>query len=58
MLIIYALLQGITGQVKLDDNADRDPNYWLWMFNPEVETFQFWTAIEMTREDGEVVKKG
>lgn len=37
MLIGVAMTTGVTGHVLMNDNADREPNYWLWQVNPEMQ---------------------
>ena len=45
---------GMSGEVVLDDNADREPDYWLWHFGEDMEQFEHWTDINMTDPPGEV----
>ena len=44
----------MTGDVLMDKDSDREPDYWLWQFGPTVDTFVHWTDIKMTNPSGQV----
>ena len=41
---------GIMGDIVIDDNGDREPNYWLWHLTPAMNDFEYWTDIKMTNK--------
>ena len=45
---------GITGTVLLDDNADREPNYWVWSYGPKDDELTPWMDVLMTRPPDQV----
>ena len=45
---------GITGLVQMDDNADRQPDFWLWYNGPDVEAMTPFMELVMTNPEGEV----
>ena len=47
---------GASGHVVLDENADRDPDYWLWHYKPGEVTMTPFDQIEMTAPKGQVRK--
>ena len=44
----------MSGNVLIDSNADRKPDYWVWEYGAGMEEFQYWTDIRMTEPDGHV----
>ena len=47
-------IPGITGLVQMDDNADRQPDFWLWYNGPDVEVMTPFMELVMTNPEGEV----
>ena len=35
MDVLYFTYPGLTGRVRLDKNADRNPDYWFWHCPPD-----------------------
>ncbi|CAH1775516.1 unnamed protein product, partial [Owenia fusiformis] len=46
---------GMTGHVKLDHDAEREPNFWLWHLSPSGKEFTYWAVIEMEKPLGQRV---
>ena len=44
----------MSGTVTLDDIADREPDYWVWHFGPDMDAFENWIDIRMTEPQGQV----
>lgn len=44
----------MSGQVVMDRDADRDPNYWLWHLKSDGSQFKVWAEVEMTSLPGQV----
>ncbi|XP_055956148.1 atrial natriuretic peptide receptor 1-like [Patella vulgata] len=40
--------RGVTGNVKLDLNGDREPDYWVWHLEPDAEKFAVVMEARMT----------
>ena len=38
----------------MDDNADRQPDFWLWYNGPDVEAMTPFMELVMTNPEGEV----
>ena len=47
-------ITGIAGNVILDKNADRDPDFLILYYGGQVDHFQTWTSIGMYLPEGEV----
>lgn len=45
---------GLTGEVQLDINADRDPNFVIWHYKDGEDRFSTWTTIRMVLKEGQV----
>ncbi len=45
-------LTGLTGDVRLDENADRVPSYWLWDYRPEQKIFQPFAYMSLNNNVG------
>ena len=43
---------GKTGKVVLDQNADREPDYWVWSYAPGREKFEPFLKVGMTLPAG------
>ena len=37
--ICHLSFTGWTGHVTIDDNGEREPDYWLWSLSPEEDQF-------------------
>ena len=48
------VLSGKSGHLLLDDQADREPDYWLWQLKPDGEVFEYYAEIKMTEPRGKV----
>ncbi len=44
----------MTGNVVIDDNADRDPNYWVWNYMEGEEKMKPWLELRMTEPNNKV----
>ena len=47
-------ISGVSGPVVMDENADREPDYWLWHMAASGDQFQVWTEVRMTAPAGQV----
>jgi hypothetical protein len=47
-------MKGMTGNVKVDDNGDREPDYWVWDLVPGATEFHVSMEISLTSADSEV----
>ena len=45
---------GITGNVKVDGNGDRDPDYSLWTYQESTGQFEVSMEAQMTSSDADV----
>lgn len=45
---------GITGNVQLDNNGDRNPDYWVWDLAPGEDTFKVALEVRMTPKTNQV----
>lgn len=45
---------GITGNVQLDSNGDREPDYWVWDLKPSGDKFEVVIDARMTSQTIEV----
>ena len=45
---------GVSGEVIMDDVADRIPNYWLWQITPGDLQFSYFATLRMISEEGKV----
>lgn len=54
-LIVNALMvSGATGKVIMDDQMDREPDYWFWFFGPGYEEMTPWMEMSLSRPQSEV----
>ena len=49
-------IAGKTGEVILDDVADRIPIYWLWHGGPDADEMRPWLEINTASPPGQVSK--
>ncbi|KAL5004738.1 hypothetical protein ScPMuIL_018194 [Solemya velum] len=40
--------RGLTGNVQLDSNGDRDPDYWIWSTAPDEDVFRVTLEVRVT----------
>ena len=52
-LFIY-LIAGITGNVKVDNNGDREPDYWIWDLLPGEYAYKVALEASLTSSDSKV----
>ena len=45
----------MTGNVVMDANADREPNYWVWAINEGGDRFNVWTEVDLTGDKDQPV---
>ena len=43
---------GMTGKVVLDENADREPDYWVWSYKPGRVKLEPFLKVRMTLPAG------
>ena len=48
---------GVTGRVAFDDNADRQPDYWLWSYGSQQSVFEPVVKLSIIGDKSEVVIK-
>ncbi|XP_060573231.1 receptor-type guanylate cyclase gcy-28-like [Ruditapes philippinarum] len=48
--------RGMTGNVKVDDNGDREPDYWVWDLVPGATEFHVAMEISLTSVDSEKIQ--
>ena len=48
------IFSGKSGHLLLDDQADREPDYWLWQLKPDSQKFEYYAEIKMTEPRGNV----
>ena len=46
---------GLTGTVIIDNQGDRDPDYWMWSFGPGKEAFEPMLKIQLAQPLGDGV---
>ena len=44
----------MTGTVHLDNDAEREFDYWVWYFGPDLVDYEMWGKIRMTQPLGKV----
>ena len=44
----------MTGNVKVDNNGDREPDYWVWDLVPGAEEFHVALEISLTSTENKV----
>ena len=47
----------MTGKVVLDENVDREPDYWVWSYAPGREKLEPFLKVRMTLPVGPEVKQ-
>ena len=52
--LYYLTSVGVSGEVIMDDVADRIPNYWLWQIQPGDQQFSYFATLRMISEEGDV----
>ena len=52
-LFIYQIA-GITGNVKVDNNGDREPDYWIWDLLPGEYAYKVALEASLTSSDSKV----
>ena len=57
LIQVVLISLGITGRVALDDNADRQPDYWLWSYGSQQSVFELVVKLSITGDKSEVVIK-
>lgn len=45
----------MTGTVMIDDQGDRDPDYWMWSLAPGQEQFEPFLKVQLTQPQGDQV---
>ena len=46
----------MTGRVVMDQQADREPDYWFWQLTPDSDHFEYWTDIQVTGDDVSIIE--
>ena len=46
----------MTGKVVLDENADREPDYWVWSYKPGRIKLEPFLEVRMTNPPGPEVQ--
>lgn len=50
------VVKGMTGTVKVDNNGDREPDYWVWDLAPQGQKFSVAMEIKLTSAAEQVSK--
>ena len=45
----YVHVAGATGHVIMDEQGDRDPDYWLWFFGPGKDSMTAWMEVSTSK---------
>lgn len=45
---------GVTGTVAMDENSDRNPNYWITHMDAKQNKHELWTEVHMINPVGKV----
>ena len=53
-IICVPIIPGITGNVKVDNNGDREPDYWIWDLVPGENTYNVSLEASLTSSDAKV----
>ncbi|XP_033750419.1 LOW QUALITY PROTEIN: atrial natriuretic peptide receptor 1-like [Pecten maximus] len=48
--------KGITGNVKVDSNGDREPDYWIWYMTDTASRFEVVLEAEMTSSETQKIR--
>ncbi len=56
--VLHCIIIGVTGRVSLDENADRQPDYWVWSLDTQTKIFQprIKIFVEGTEANGDLEK--
>ena len=55
-IVIFCVLIGITGNVKVDNNGDREPDYWIWDLAPAESSFKVALEARLTSSESKVLQ--
>ena len=53
-IILLSNAPGVSGEVILDEVADRIPNYWVWQISAGDRQFSHFAILRMISEEGQV----
>ena len=53
---ILFLFSGNTGKVMVDENGDREPNYWVWDYRPGAPLSNYYAYIDISLPKGQVYR--
>ena len=51
---LYVFYTGVSGDVSIDNNGDRDPDYSIWHIPSNRDKFVVWAQVRMTATVGQV----
>lgn len=43
-----SLFLGVTGDVVMDNDGDREPKYWAYRYNPELNIFDPFVEVDLS----------